>query len=339
MFPTVRFAVTHQMASCSLETARKHYPFMKPDIRLATGVGPPDAFAQGLAYPEVRLAHSPGAQGDNVLVGQRGVAQLEKKPALLVSYVYLDLFLKHRHRYAYRDWVMDSGAFSAHNSGTKIELQGYIDKCKELLASDPTLSEVYSLDVIGDWKASLKNTEEMWRQGVPAIPCFHVDEPWDLLIGMARDYFKIALGGVAYAKIRKKEWWAGQCFNRIWHEIGPTRVHGFAYGGEKALLTFPFHSVDATNWELGPCKFGRWKSYGDQAVSVRGSKQNLRIEVEFYLKLEQRARKRWAKEMVRIEEAAKARNPKYTAASEQRLDVRLSVASQSRVTGEKSPFV
>jgi hypothetical protein len=56
--------------------------------------------------------------------------------------------------------------------------------------------------------------------------------------------------------------------------------------------------VDATNWEIGPCKFGRWQSYGK--MSVRGSKQNLRAEVEWYLALEQRARQRWKKEMAKL---------------------------------------
>ena len=35
-------------------------------------------------------------------------------------------------------------------------------------------------------------------------------------------------------------------------------------------------------------------------MSVRGSSQNLRAEVEWYLRLEQRARQRWRKEMAMI---------------------------------------
>lgn len=249
--------------------------------------------------PDIRLAHSPGAQGDNVLIGQRGVEAMtgDSAPALLVSYFYLDQFINNRHRYHYRDWVMDSGAFSAHNSGATINLQDYIDCCKRLLAEDKSLTEVYALDVIGDWRASLKNTEEMWKQGVPAIPCYHANEPWEVLTEMAKQYPKIALGGVALAKTGKKLAWAGQCFARVW----PKRIHGFAFGSEKAIMTLPFHSVDATNWEVGPCKYGQWKAFGGQRVSVRGSAQNLRAEVEWYLELEKKARLRWKKEMALLE--------------------------------------
>ncbi len=271
----------------------------KPDVRLAYWAHQGDRPA--FETPVVRLAHSTGAQGDNVLTTDGPYPMPDHSlPALLVSFWYLKQFMENRHRYAFRDWVMDSGAFSAHNSGAVIDLQEYIDCCKRLMAEDPTLVEIYSLDVIGDWKASLKNTEEMWRQGVPAIPCYHAGEPWDALMGMARDYPKIALGGVALAKSGKKLPWAGQCFARVW----PKKIHGFAFGSEKAIMSYPWHSTDSTNWEIGVCKYGQWRAFGGQRISVRGSNQNLRVEVEWYLDLERRARQRWKKEMAKLEEIA-----------------------------------
>ncbi len=159
---------------------------------------------------------------------------------------------------------------------------------------DPTLTEVFALDVIGDWKESLNNTEEMWRQGIPAIPCFHYGEPWELLKRLAKDYPKIAIGGCVGK--RDKDKFAGQCFARVW----PKKLHGFGFGSEQSIMLYPWHSVDATNWEIGPCKFGRWASFGNANISVRGSQQNLRAEVEWYLELERKARNRWKKEMAQL---------------------------------------
>lgn len=250
------------------------------------------------AAPSVRLAATTASMQCAETSGvhryphlkEPGDGQEPLKPALLVSYVYLAPFLKSRHKYAYRDWVLDSGAFSAHNSGKVIKLQDYIDTCKELLASDPTLTEVFALDVIGDWRASHKNTLEMWRQGVPAIPTFHPGkEPWEVLKGMAKDFPKIALGGVVGMVKKQKEKLIEQCFARVW----PCRIHGLGMSGEDMVMKYPFHSVDATNWEIGPCAFGNWKTFGN--MSIRGSKQNLRCEVEWHLKLERTARQRWAK--------------------------------------------
>lgn len=331
--PIVRLAVTTALTTCTNQSSKIRYPFHKdsraykeeqekekvqslaPNVRLAitieggkhTSPVGEEAMARHLGpTPIVRLAHVPGAQGDNNLMGRNGVERLpaEVRPALLVSYVYLGPFLANKHRYAYRDWVMDSGAFSAFASGTEINLQDYIDCCKKLLVEDSTLTEVFALDVIGDWKASVKNAEEMWRQGIPAIPCFHYGEPWELLKGLAKDYPKIALGGCVGR--RDKDEFAAQCFARVW----PCKIHGFGFGGEKSILGLPYHSVDATNWETGPCRYGRWNAFGGgnasaktgRGLSLRGSAQNLRAEVEWYLELERKAREKWKKEMAKLEE-------------------------------------
>ena len=285
------------------------------------------------AGPAVRLAHVDGAQGDCTLKGVKGVQQLpeNKSPALLVSYYYLEPFIENKNRYRYRDWVMDSGAFSAHNSGVEIELNKYIDKCLELQQSDPTLTEVFSLDVIPkDHKPltvqhaaeqSLKNCEEMWRQGVPAIPTFHRGEEESFLYEMAKLYPKIAIGGVALLRGDQKRLFCEQVFARVW----PKKIHGLGMSSEELVLGLPFHSVDATNWELAPCAFGNWQKFG--SMSVRGSNQDLRSQVDFYLNLEAKARVRWAKQMAELE--ALAPSPAKLGAP----SIRLAVVSASGSEG------
>lgn len=279
--PTVRLAVGGQERTA--DSRQRVQAFTAPSVRLAV-CGPPDALANGLcAAPD------------------------EQQPALLVSYVYLPQFLKNRARYFYRDWVMDSGAFSAHNSGKTIVLADYIKTCQQHLASDPKLTEVFGLDVIGDATGvqSLKNCETMWKAGVQAIPTFHVGEPWANLKTMARDYPKIALGGMVGLKAKAKFNFVAECFQRVW----PCKMHGFGVGSEDLIMAFPFHSVDATNWEMGPCAFGRWAAYGGENLSIRGGKHNLRVEVEHYLRIEKRARERWAREMSKLDAASVGQAP------------------------------
>lgn len=266
-------------------------------LYLGTGVGGPvAALEKGLNAPTVRLAHGHGAQGDNTLMGKHGMIPVAKEvaPALLVSFVYLPPFLKHRDKYVFRDWALDSGAFSANQIGTPIRLESYIDLCRELLETDQSLTEVFALDVIDDPKTSLQNAEKMWKAGVPAIPTYHSGEPEHFLTTIAKEFPKIALGGAV--GMRHKSKWAEQCFARVW----PKKVHGFGFGGERDVMGLPWHSVDATNWEIGPVKFGNWRSFG--RMSVRGSKQNLRTEVEWYLRLERQARQKWRKQMQELEE-------------------------------------
>lgn len=289
--PTVRLAVTTALLTTTNGNGRLRYPFHKdfemppPTVRLA--------LSNGQAERNGTLDADPPAVPTLGTAGGRTDA-----PALLVSYVYLPQFIKNRASYYYRDVVLDSGAFSAHHSGVEIKLADYIDCCKRLKDTGPTFTEFFALDVIGDWKESLKNAEKMWKAGVEAIPCYHVGEPESVLTGIAKDYPKIALGGAV--GFRDKVRWAEQCFARIW----PKKVHGFGYGAKTGVMALPWHSVDATSWEVGPCKFGRWATLG-AGVSVRGSKQNLRGEVQFYLQLEKDARAKWAGAMKQLENAEK----------------------------------
>jgi hypothetical protein len=251
--------------------------------------------ALGERMTTVRLVEVPGTPSSNALRGARGAAKTEGVPALLVSFVYLEQFLRYRNDYVMRDWVLDSGAFSAHASGTPVDLEHYIATAKHLLATDPKLTEVFALDVIGDHEASRRNTERMWEAGVQAIPCFHYGEPIEALKHMAAHYPKIALGGVARMRDKRKVEWARACFAHVW----PKKIHGFGICSDAALSTLPFHSVDATSWEFGPCRFGQWKTYGK--ASVRGSNQDLRSEIEWYLRMERKYQQLWAKEMALLD--------------------------------------
>jgi len=255
---------------------------------------------------EIRLAHVAGAQGDNALrfpsfklaVEPRGRGRNFSLPSILISFFYIESFLKNQKSFTYRDWVLDSGAYSAMNSGAEISLDSFIKTSLRLIQTDKTLTEIFSLDVIGDWKKSLENTEKMWAAGVEAIPTFHVYEPMHALLSMARDYPKIAVGGVNQIQHSKdKIRWLDGIFSAVW----PKKIHGFACVGERIIMRYPFHSVDSTTWEVSVAKFGRYPSLGVGALSVRGSNQNLRSEVEMYLRLEKKAQERWSKEMALLE--------------------------------------
>ena len=248
--------------------------------------------------PSVRPAASGQGRVQHIMADESLRGNDLPMPSLLLSYVYLDQFLQFRHRYAMRDWVMDSGAFSAHNIGTEISLDAYIETSQELLRTDPKLSEVFALDVIGDWKASLKNTEKMWEAGVPAIPTYHYGEPEHVLTHIAKHYPKIALGGSVGMTIKPKMEWCEQCFARVW----PKKIHGLGVGSRTGIMALPWHSTDATNWEIGPCRFGRWASLGKYQPNIRGSKHPLRAEIDVYLRWERDARSKWKKEMAVLEE-------------------------------------
>lgn len=277
-----------------------------------------DNGASAAALPTVdrgAAAYNDGAAPTVYMANYAGSPSLrhldqEYCPALLFSFAYLYGWPQpdrsigwpvERRATHYRKWCMDSGAFSAWSMGLTINLDDYIACCRAQLAVDQTLTEVFALDDIKSWRTSLRNTERMWAAGVPAMPVYHIGEPDDVLRGYARDYPKIAIGGMARIKGRVKRQFVEQCFSRIW----PCAVHGLAVGSREVAMAAPWHSIDASSCDVGPRKYGQWKAFdgaisGRRKLSARGF-YDLRVEVKWYLDLEKEMRHVWRREMAEIQ--------------------------------------
>jgi hypothetical protein len=209
-------------------------------------------------------------------------------PAILAAFNYFPGWKILKHRYAYRDWSLDSGAWAARAQGIVVDLNEYIATCQAMRDIDPTLHDIFALDVIGSWRETMKNTEAMWAAGVEAIPTYHfADDNLDTLMAIARDYPKIALGGMADLRGQQKRDFVEQCFGRVW----PKKVHGFAVGDVKGTMQVPWDSTDASSWKRGTLRFGTWMSVGH--LKVRSGRKwgvvpDLRSEIEAILRLERR---------------------------------------------------
>jgi hypothetical protein len=271
-------------------------------LAAASGGGPKERTkgALGGDMTTVRLATSNGGGNSTLRTAEALAPQASEdasRPALLVSYAYWKQFAAARSGYAFRDYSLDSGAFTVANSGGTIDLGRYTEFCRERLATDPQCTEVFSLDVIGDWRGSERNTEAMWKAGVPAIPVFHLGEPEALLTSYAAVCPKVALGGLVGMAATAKRKWMEQVFARVW----PKKIHGLGVSNEDALMALPFHSVDASSWEQGPAAFGNYKSMAKPVRAPRGQSISLRAEVEWYLALERRVTQRWASAMALLD--------------------------------------
>lgn len=210
----------------------------------------------------------------------------ESLPSILVSFAYRKTWAKAT-RVGWREVVLDSGAFTAAASGVTIDLVEFAEWAREQRATNPLVTEVFTLDVIGDWRASMRNTEELWCRGVEVIPVYHVGEPVDVLRSMARDYPKIALGGaVGYSK---KIDWAALCFREVW----PKKIHGLGYG-PGACFKLPFHTVDHTALR-GVFRFAQYESMGRQRLPLVGAthKHDVSVEIDHQLDSEAKARRMW----------------------------------------------
>lgn len=146
------------------------------------------------------------------------------------------------------DLFADSGAYSAATTGATITVPDYAAWLDDW---EPLLTVRAGLDVIGDHKATARNTDALLAAGHDVLPVFHVDEPWPVLEALCRDNQYIALGGMALhavgrAKQKPLMRWLVRCFH-IAAEHG-TRLHGFGLTSASLVKNLPFYSVDSSSY-------------------------------------------------------------------------------------------
>lgn len=147
--------------------------------------------------------------------------------------------------------MIDSGAYSAWSRKQEVDLDAYLAFCHEVKATHPHAIFV-NLDVIGDGKGSYRNWKIMRREGIEALPVYHVttDEQW------LRKYLghtdHVGLGAIATLSEAQRS----LALDRVWEDylIDPAtrmprvKVHGMGITAWSLMRRYPWYSVDSTGW-------------------------------------------------------------------------------------------
>lgn len=137
---------------------------------------------------------------------------------------------------------VDSGAFTAHMAGIKISASEYGDWLHEY---KPLVNCYASLDVIGDYRGSMRNLRELEAMGLAPMPVWHAGEPFEVLRDYCQDYRYVAIGGIVNRNMRE----LGPHLVR-WFRLGAetqTAFHGFGMTDWGCIATFPWYSVDSSS--------------------------------------------------------------------------------------------
>jgi hypothetical protein len=161
---------------------------------------------------------------------------------------------------------LDSGAYVAKSSGKPIDLRAYT---KFIQDNQSWIEYAAALDVIGDPKTSYDNLrcmeEDLGARTV--LPTFHFgeDEKW-LERYLADGHKHICLGDMVGRPMLKLSEWLSHLWPRYF-DRPDLKVHGFGLTAPRALLAFPWYSVDATTWATAAkhgeiiTKFGPYSDY------------------------------------------------------------------------------
>jgi len=138
--------------------------------------------------------------------------------------------------------VIDSGAFTAWKAGKPIALDDY---CKFIEELSPTPWRYFTLDVVGDAKATLANYETMLKRGFEPVPIFTRGEDPSVL----EDYYAtsdlVGVGGLVGTRNNKG------FVNGIMKRIGDRKVHWLGFTNIDYIKFYRPYMCDSSSWEAG----------------------------------------------------------------------------------------
>lgn len=137
--------------------------------------------------------------------------------------------------------IMDSGAFSAHNSGEVIHLNSYCNDLKSI-----GIQKYFSLDVIGSAEKSYENYKIMRKMGMNPIPTFHINTDIEYLLKYLSETDHISIGNMVQGNQIVGN------LDKIWNEIytrNPNcKVHGLGVSNYDIASRYPWHSIDSSSY-------------------------------------------------------------------------------------------
>lgn len=169
--------------------------------------------------------------------------------------------------------IVDSGAFTAHAQGQRVDVHEYGEYCVnfanrhgEKLAG----LEFMNLDVIGNQPASDEHHRILQDEyGLNPMPVFTYGAPLATLERMAAQHPRLALGGLVplSREVDAVEAWLRRCFDAL--HGAEVRVHLLGIGRASLLHDFPVASCDSGSFSRR-YRFDRRESSQDTHPTLSG---------------------------------------------------------------------
>jgi hypothetical protein len=156
------------------------------------------------------------------------------------------------------DLLIDSGAFTAAQSGKAIRLDDYLSFIDGLSVKP---WRYFTLDVIGDPEGTRHNFDEARRRGYSPVPIFTPGETLEAL----EEYYDrsdlVGIGGLVTAKLNGIN--PKAFLKRTLRAAGDRHTHLLGLTSVNALKSIKPYSCDSSNWESGS-RFGNVAVYVGQ---------------------------------------------------------------------------
>lgn len=199
-------------------------------------------------------------------------------PRALVSYAY-PKGLEKLKAAGFRSFFVDSGAWSAFNSGASIDINKFIEWGKSI---EGEVDAIANLDDIEDAQKSLENYRHITKRGLDVWPVYHFGEPEEYLEAYLAETDHICIGGLVGTGTNLESIRVG--LNRLFYRYGTNiKVHTFGLNCFDILFQFPIYSTDAMTWRSGS-RFGDVFIHGRRFKAGRKSRSSQFDAVAEYLR-------------------------------------------------------
>ena len=245
-------------------------------------------------------------------------------PNILCSFAYKNA-LNHID-YPMNQLTLDSGAFTAWNSGGSVNIDEYADWCLEWKKKVPHVRAV-NLDVIpGEagrtstqyereigMQKSIENADYLRSKGIEIEEVFHQDEPFeflDLLISRLPKGEVLGISPRNDVSKQKRLAWLNSVLVHLVKTVGKDNIpktHGLAVTSKDLILAFPFYSVDSSTY-INPARFGVTHDYDGNGIKtsdvlgfnvkntanqIGAMRQMVLMSVDYYKRIEALATTTW----------------------------------------------
>lgn len=206
-------------------------------------------------------------------------------PYVLNSFAYSSALEKLN--YAPFSLTLDSGAFTAWNSGKSVDIAEYADWVLKWQAIAPDVRAV-NLDVIpGEagrtstaeerkkgMAQSVKNADYLRDKGIRIEEVFHQDEPFeflDLLVSRLPKGDVLCISPRNDVSKKQKLAWLNNVLVHLVKTVGKDnlpKMHGLAVTSKDLMLAFPFYSVDSSTYS-NPARFGVTFDHDGRGITTK----------------------------------------------------------------------
>lgn len=174
----------------------------------------------------------------------------------------------------FRNYILDSGAFTFFTSGKHIDWDFYVANYCEFIKLY-NVDKFFELDIdalIGYEKVKqIRKTIEQ-KTGKQPIPVWHQNRGKEEFVNMCKEYSYVAIGGLVGAggqqgEYNRKYWKYFSWFIETAHSYG-AKIHALGFTATSALKKYHFDSVDSSAWTTGNRYGGIYKFTGNNIVRM-----------------------------------------------------------------------